>query len=232
MEGLHGEGNAVVQSLLVRRDRRHLFVDAGDLDLALRVDEAAQYTDEVRHGLLRGAAEDAAMQVGAGAGNLHAVVVAAAKAVRQARLLGAQPIVIADADGIGVGEVALALLLDQLLETLGSVFLHALEAHEQVDGEVDAGLLVGFDGVQPAEHGALVVGATTAKHAAIVANGQGEGLGRPAIGLLGGLDVVVAVHQDSSLVLVVTIASKHDGGKLEIGLIWLLPKRAQLDAGA
>lgn len=49
------------------------------------------------------------------------------------------------------------LALDQVVETLGAALLHALEAEAQVDGEVDAELLVRLEDVHPAKHGAFVV---------------------------------------------------------------------------
>lgn len=172
------------------------------------------------------------MQVGAGARDLDAVVVAAAQAVGQAGLLGAEPVIVRDADGIGVGKVALALLLDQLLETLGTVLLHALEAHQQVDGEVDASLLVGLNGVEPAQDGALVVGAAAAEHLAVVADGEGEGLGGPAVALLSGLNVVVAVYEDGALAGVAAVAGQDDGREVELGVVGLLAQGPHLDLGA
>lgn len=232
MQVVHGEADAIIQTLLFRGHLGDLLHDAGDLDLAVSVDQAAQNSDEIRHGLLCSSAKDARVQVGAGSRDLDAVVVASPQTVRQAGLLRAQPVVVRDADGLGVLEVALALLLDQLVQTFRAVLLHALEAHEQVDGEVDAGLLVGLDGVQPAQDGALVVGAAAAKHAAVLADGQLEGLGGPAVALLGGLDVVVAVDEDGALVLVLSVAGQDDGGQVQLGLVGLLAEGPQLDGGA
>ena len=149
------------------------FGDARDEDGAVRVDEGGEDADEVRHGLLGGAAEDPRVQILRGAGDGHGVVVAAAQAEGQAGFFGAEPVVVGDAAGVGGGEEATGegFTLDEGVEALGAVFFHAFEAHQEVDGEGDVGGLVGLQRVQPAEDGAFVVGGAAAVHAVLGVDG-------------------------------------------------------------
>ena len=153
---------------------------------------------------MSGTAVHTRVEILAGAADLNAVVAAATETVGEAGLLGAEPVVVANADDVGVLEelAGLALLNNEVVQTLGAVLLHALEAHQQVDGEVDAGLLVCLDRVDPSEHGALVVGAATSEHPSLVVDGELEGLGVPAVREVGGLHIVVSVDQDGALGLV------------------------------
>ena len=231
VERLHGEGNVVVQALLLGGHGGDLLGDALDLDLAVSVDERAEDADKIGHGLLGGTAKDTRVEIGTGARNLDAVVVAATETVGQARALGAEPVVVADAHGVGIGKVLLALGHDELLQTVRAVLLHALEAHEEVDGELDTGGLVSLDGVEPAQDGPLVVSGTAAQHAAVLLDGKLKGLGLPAVALLGGLDVVVTVDEDGALALVVAVAGEDDGREVEVGAL-LLAERTELNGGA
>jgi hypothetical protein len=61
------------------------------------------------------------------------------------------PVVVRDANGVDSLEELVLLLLNHLIESLGSRLLHALKAHEQVDGELDPESLVCLDHVDPAE---------------------------------------------------------------------------------
>jgi len=170
---VHCEGDVTVEALLLLRQRRHHLVDARDLDLPVCIDQAPQHADQVRHRLLRRAAENTAVEILPWAGDGHAVVVAAAEAVGQTRFFGSQPIVITDTHRIRILEepTLLSFLLDELVEAFGTVFLHAFETHQQIDGELHPGFLVRLNGVQPAQDGALVVGAATPVHPALVVDG-------------------------------------------------------------
>ena len=222
VEVVHGVGDGAVEGLLAVGEGRDHFVDAGDEDLAGGGDELGHDGHEVCHGFVGGAAEDAGVEVLTGAGDLDGVVVAAAEAVGEAGLLGAEPVVVTDADGVGVVEELGGFSLDEVVEAFGAVLLHAFEAAEEVDGEGDVGLLVGFDGVEPAEDGTFVVGGTAAVHASFVVDGEFEGGGGPAVFLKGGLDVVVAVDEDGAFGFVVAISGDNDGWELEVFFTWLL----------
>jgi hypothetical protein len=226
---VHGEGNTLVQLLLFLGDGGDQLLDSVNLDLAVGVDQASHNTDEVGHGLLSGTTEDTTVKILTGTADLDAIVTATSEAVGKARLLGTEPVVVADADGIGVLEELLCLGVDEVVKTLASVLFHTLEAHEKVDWEVDVGLLVSLDGVEPAENGALVVGGTTSEHAALVVDGELEGLGSPAILLGGRLDIVVTVDEDGLLLGVLTVAGDDDGRELEVLLVRLGAERTGLD---
>ncbi len=58
--------------LLVRG--RHHLVDAGDENVALRIDELAHEDDEVGHGLMNHTAKDARMEIPSRTGNDNLVV--------------------------------------------------------------------------------------------------------------------------------------------------------------
>jgi len=228
---IHSEGNTLVQLLFFLSDRGNQLLDAIDLNLAVGVDQASHNADEVGHGLLCGTTEDTAVKVLAGTADLDAVVTATSQTVGKTRLLGAEPVVVADADGIGILEELLCLGVDEVVQTLTSILFHTLEAHEKVDGEIDVGLLMGLDGVKPTKNGTLVVGRTTTEHAALVIDGELEGLGGPAILLSGGLNIVVTVDEDGLLLGVLTVAGDDDGREFEILLVGLRAERAGFDMG-
>ena len=167
---VHGEGDATVEILLVVRQGRDHLLDARDLDLAVGIDQASKHAHQVGHGLLRRAAEDAAVQVLARAADGEAVVVATPQSVCEAGLLGAEPVVIADADRVGGFEEAalLGFLLDEFVQPFAAVLFHAFEAHEQVDGKIDARRFVCLDHVQPPQNRPLVICAPATIHPALV----------------------------------------------------------------
>lgn len=229
---VHGEVDVLVDLLLLLGDGSNELLDAVDENVSRLVDETGHHADEVGHGLVSGTAVHTRVEILTRAADLNAVVAAATKTVGEARLLGAEPVVVADADDIGILEelAGLALLNDEVVQTLGAVLLHTLEAHQQVDGELDAGLLVCLDRVDPSEHGALVVGAATSEHPSLVVNGELERLGVPAIREVGGLHIVVSVNQDGALGLVLLrrVATDDRGRQSEVLLVRLWPKLARL----
>ncbi|RUP52090.1 hypothetical protein BC936DRAFT_141684 [Jimgerdemannia flammicorona] len=99
----------------------------------------------------------------------------------EAWFLGAKPIVVGNADSINVGEVALGLGDDKLIQALGAGFLHTLEAHLQVDGEVDAQTLVRLNHVQPTEDGPLVVCGAASIQAVLGVLNELERVNAPAV---------------------------------------------------
>lgn len=225
----HGESNVVVERVLFLGERSDLVHDARDLDHTLAVNKRGHNVNEVCHRLVSLTTEDTTVKIGSRASNLNRVVVAATETVGQARLLSAEPVVVRDTDGLSILEVLVTLSLDEVLKTLGAVLLHTLKAHEQVNGEVNTGLLVSLNRVQPTKDWSLVVGSTTTKHAALVIDSEVKGLSGPTIALLGRLDVVVSIDENSALVLVVSVASEDDGREVEVLLVRLLAKRAELD---
>ena len=90
--------------------------------------------------------------------------------------------VVRDAEVVDVGEEALGLLIDEVVEPLAAALLHGLEAHLDVDGQLLAQLLVGLDDPEPADDGSLVVGAAAAPQHAVDL-GQHKGLRVPAVTL-------------------------------------------------
>lgn len=76
--------------------------------------------------------------------------------------------------------------LDQVVQALAPALLHALEAHAQVHRQREPERLVRLKHVEPAEHGALVVGGTATDEAPCgIVDGQGEGISVPAIAFFG-----------------------------------------------
>jgi hypothetical protein len=232
VEVVHGEVNVLVNLHLLLGDGSDELLDAVDEDVALLVDKTGHHADEIGHGLVGSAAVDTGVEILARAADLNAVVAAATETVGQARLLGAEPVVVTDAADVGVLEelARLALLDDEVVKTLRTVLLHTLEAHEKVDGELDACLLVCFDRVDPSEHGSLVVGAATSVHPALVVHGELEGLGVPSVGEVGGLHVVVSIDQDGALGLILLrrVATNNRGRQSQVLLVRLRAKLACL----
>ncbi len=211
VEVVHGVCYRSVKQLLLVGEGGDHFVDAGDKDLAGWGDKPGHDGHEVSHRFVSSAAEDTRVQILTWSGDFDRVIVAAAEAVSEARLLGAEPVIVGNADGIGVFEELFGFGFDEVVKAFGAIFLHALEAAEEVHREVDVGFLMGFDGVEPAENGAFVVGGAAAVHAALIVDGEFEGGGGPAIFHKGGLHVVVAVDEDGAFGLVVTIAGDYYG---------------------
>jgi hypothetical protein len=226
---IHGEGNTLVQLLLFLGNGGNQLLDSIDLDLAVGVDQTSHDADEIGHGLLGGTTEDTTVEILTGTADLNTVVTATSETVGQARLLGTEPVVVGDADSIGILEELLCLGVDEVVKTLAAVLFHTLEAHEKVDGEIDVGLLVSLDGVEPTENGTLVVGGTTSEHAALVVDGKLEGLSGPSIFLGSRLNIVVTVDEDGLLLGVLTVAGDDDGRELEVLFVGLGTKRAGLD---
>lgn len=61
-----------------------------------------------------------------------------------------QPVVVRDAHSINTAEESILLSFNESIKAFRARFFHALEAHLQVDGELLAGLLVGFNDIEPA----------------------------------------------------------------------------------
>ncbi|KAI6749230.1 hypothetical protein HG531_008177 [Fusarium graminearum] len=211
MDVIHGERNTIVKTFLINGDWGNLLLDAGDLNLAASVDKRSEDPNEIGHGLLGSATKDTTV-----------------KTVGQAGLLGTKPVIIRNANSLSIGKVLLGLLLDQVVEAFRAIFLHTLKAHEQVNGEVDTSLLMSLNSIQPAQDGALVVCRSTSKHAALVVNGKVKGLGGPTVALLGRLNIVMAIDEDSALVLIVSISCKDNGRKVEVLLVGLLSEGSKL----
>ena len=87
----HAEGDFGVQRILLFGFGGDELGKARDEDLAFVVDESVEERDEVGHGLGDGAAEDAGVEVRAGAGDGDGVVGAAAESIGEAGLLGSEP---------------------------------------------------------------------------------------------------------------------------------------------
>lgn len=149
---VHRVADVAVQALLLLRYGRDHLLQPRDLDFAVCVDERAQHAHEIGHGFLRGAAEDTAVEILSRAFDGEAVVVASAQTVGEAGFLGAQPVIVADAAGVCFFEepTGLGLLLDEVVQSFRPIFLHSLEAHEEIDGQFDPRIFMRLDGVQPA----------------------------------------------------------------------------------
>ena len=88
------------------------------------------------------------------------------------------------------------------------------------------------DGVQPPQHGTLIIGAAAAVHAPLVIHGEDEGFGGPAVLFEGGLDVVVAVDEDGAFGRVGPVAGDDDGGELKVFFAGLEAERSGFDVRA
>lgn len=72
-------------------------------------------------------------------------------------LCSSQPVIITDANTVGILEELLGFLLDEFIETFRTVLLHSLKAHQQVDGKFNASLLMGLNDIEPAKDRAFIV---------------------------------------------------------------------------
>lgn len=222
-EIIHRIADAAIDLFFLLRYRRDHLVDAGDADFPVRVNQRPENTDKIRYWLLRCASKNSGMEILARPFDLKAVVVATTQSVRQAWFLRAEPVVVGYADRVRFlkESTLLAFLLYKVLESFAAVFFHALETHEEVDGEVDVSGFVRLQDVQPAQHGTFVVGAASAVHTALVVDGEGERIGVPAVFLQSGLDVVVSVHEDGSTGSVGAMASNDYWREGQMGFPWL-----------
>ena len=109
-----------------------------------------------------GSSKDPGVQIFAAALNLQEKVANSTESIGDARLGLSQPVVVGDADVVdSLHEVCAGPGVKEVIESLGSGFLHALEAELHVDGHFNAAFLVGLQDVDPAQDGALVVASTT-----------------------------------------------------------------------
>lgn len=129
---------------------------------------------------LHRSAKHAAVQILGGALHLRVKVANAPQSVCDARLVGAHPVVVRNAHIIGALQKGVLARNQQLVQSLTSALLHALEHKLEVDGHWNLELLVRLDCVDPAQHGSLVVGRATTKQFAIDF-GQHEWVRVPAV---------------------------------------------------
>jgi hypothetical protein len=90
-----------------------------------------------------------------------------------------------------------------------------LEAHAEVNRELETQLLVSLDGVQPTEDGSLVIGGATSDKLTLLVLDQLEGLGSPTILLESGLNIVMTIDEDGLLGRVTSVSAQDNGGKLK-----------------
>eukprot|EP00047_Mylnosiga_fluctuans_P003868 m.231400 g.231400 ORF g.231400 m.231400 type:complete len:396 (-) comp12210_c0_seq1:378-1565(-) len=229
-ESLGVERDALVHLLLLVGDGGDRVHDAGDLDVALRVDERREQAEQVDRRLVHRAAKHAGVQVLRATLDLNHEVAQPAQAVRDARLGRAEPVVVRDAERIDVAEELALLALDKVIQADGPALLHSLEAHLDVHGDGHASRLEGLDGPEPREHGALVVRRATAVERTIGGLGQDKRLGVPAIGQRGGLDIEVPIDANRLLGRIVAELREDDRreGQLRAVLERLLAEVALL----
>lgn len=114
------------------------------------------------------------------------------------------PVVVADADGVGSLEELVLLSFDQIVQSLASRLLHALETHLEVDGEVESKLFVSLNDVDPSKdlrmraggrdqtrrqraektrqaHRSLVVRGSTSDESTVSVLGEDEWLSLPSV---------------------------------------------------
>jgi len=83
--------------------------------------------------------------------------------------------------------------------------------------------------IQPAKNWALVIGATASVHAVLVVDGEGEGVGRPSVGFVRGLYVVVTINENVELLRVVSVASEKARWEVKVLATRLLSELAELN---
>ncbi len=228
---VHCEGDVLVDLLLLLSDWSDELGDSRDLDVAVGVDEGGEDADQVRHWLLGGSAEHSGVEILTWAGDLDGVVVAAAETVGQAWLLGSEPVVVRNADGVCILEELVGLSTDEIIKTLRAILLHTLEAHQEIDWEFNTSFLVSLDGVQPSKNRSLIIGGSTTEHASLSIDSELEWLRVPSILLGSWLDIVVPVDEDGALLGVVSVAGDDNWWELEVLLVWLWAELAELDVG-
>ena len=118
------------------------------------------------------------MQVLLWSSYVHLKVHDATNAVREARSARVQPVVVRDAHTVNAIEPPVLALgsfdLDEVVETLRTALLHALEAEAQVYWKLAAKRLVRLEDIEPTQDRALVVGGAATDEAAILFDNQFE----------------------------------------------------------
>ncbi len=171
-----------------------LVVEAGDEDAAVFVLELGDDLAEGDEGVGSGAAVHAGVQVGAGAAGLDLGVDHAAQADAERGQVGREHLGVGDEGDVGLQLVAV--LADELGDSLAADLFLAFEDDADVDGELAAaGDEQGLEGFDVHPHLALVVDGAAGVEIAVALGGL-EGRGVPLVEGLGGLDVVVAVAED------------------------------------
>ncbi len=108
----------------------------------------------------------------------------------------------------------------QLQKAFVSGGSHPFEDELQVDRNVVAALLESFDGVKPGQNRAFAIGSSASNQLlTVVADGQLERLGAPAVVFYGGLNVKVAIDDQSFFLRVLAQLAEDHRGKLEVGLV-------------
>lgn len=205
--GIDVEGDFVVNVVFVGQQRRDFAVDMRDLDSSVLVDEQAHQVDKISHGFVNGATEDARMQILRGALDFESKVANSTETVGDTRLCGSQPVVVGNANVVGILEPGLA-SVEQLVETFTSGLFHSLEDELAVDWNFQSELLVAFDGVNPSENGSLVVARASAEKLSILLS-QNEGLRVPSVLLQRRLHIQVSVKHDSLLRRILQLTDKE-----------------------
>lgn len=130
--------------------------------------------------------------------HFHVEIANAPQTVRDARLLLAQPVIVGDAHIIGALQKRILACDQQLVKTLAAALLHALQHELDVHRQIDFQRLERLDGMDPAQHGALVVRGAAAVQLAVLL-GQHERLGVPAVLNQRRLDVQMTVNANGGL---------------------------------
>jgi hypothetical protein len=96
------EVNGLVELELLVRERTHRVLYTRYKNMSVNGDQVAKQVHEIGHGLVNGTTKAARVQVFARRLDLYEEVGVATQAVRQTRLVLAQPVVVRDADKVNV----------------------------------------------------------------------------------------------------------------------------------
>jgi hypothetical protein len=146
-----------------------------------------------------------------------------------------KPIVIADADAIGILEEFLGFLLNELIQTFRAIFFHALEAHKKIHRELDVCFLMCLNDIQPSQHRPFIVRRSpTVQSIGFGIMNEHKGFRRPSVVLQGRstkstrfleygyVHIIMSVDENGLLFGIGTISSQDDRRKFQFDALHIM----------
>lgn len=147
------------------------------------------------------------------------------------RLCRPKPVIVADTDAVRIFEEFLGLLLNKVIQTLRTILLHALKAHEKVHGQINLCFLMCLNDIQPSKDRAFVICRSTAiQPISFRIMSKHEGFRRPPVLLQsrltesaqlyrGDLHIIMSVDQNRFLLGISTISAQDNGRKFQFNAL-------------
>jgi hypothetical protein len=143
-------------------------------------------------------------------------------------------------DSIDISKILFGFSQNEIVKTLRARLLHTLKAHLQVNGKIQAQILVGLNNIDPSEDRTFVITASTTKKLTLLVLNEFEGISVPAV-LEQSLDsqinnkphafyitdnittyrlnIVMSINKHGLLGRVVAIGGENNGRKVESAAI-------------